>query len=395
MNAGTLVNFLLELNVLNANDIDIEVKQLAARLKDPRAKAWFSRVVRFFLINIDQLAREPYVAQAEPRTNNASKYYYHPQGGWVAGRAPRLDPHDPTPIKEGYDPTEKTYTTMLHKPAVERDIDQNYAPFKPAKAKARGLFGGPPTKKQLQPWMTAPGSETKEFHHFDPIGTRRRELFQRLESLVNYLNHLSRMASRAGSEDPAEAANAAEAEKTLHSLVQMKTGDVHSFRRMMRNAEDFGTNVRERPELYVNDGKVIARHENLTLRKAMTVEVATALMLRPCSPASQGSFSKSVRGGYTPSWCVNEPKYCLGYLNRGGALYVVFEDEKPIVLGHIPGGEGDIRDTRDASISDEIARKIAPLFVDESRFNINDLSHGSAALGRAVTALRRGLRGRG
>ena len=68
MNALTLVDLLLELNVINVKDIDNEINKLAARLTDPRAQKWFRRVPRFFLINIDRLLKEPYVTKAEPRS---------------------------------------------------------------------------------------------------------------------------------------------------------------------------------------------------------------------------------------------------------------------------------------------------------------------------------------
>ena len=410
MQASTLVDFLLELNVLNANDIDNEVNQLAARLSDPRAKAWFKRTVRFFLINIDRLAKEPYVAKAEPRSHNASKYYYDPKGGWRSGQEPKNQPTSPIPIKEEYDPEEQTYTSMLHQPAVQRDIDQSYAPFNPRKAKAKGLFGGPPTKGELahgrkaigrpdlegdaalltkpMPWATAPGSADKEFHHFDPIGTRRRELFQKLEGLVNYLNYLTRISRKTDVEDPAEAANSAEAEKTLHGLLQIKTDDIHGFRNLMKEAAEFRENVKTRPELYTNDGKVVARHGNFTMRKAMTVDVAMALMLRAASPTSLGTFSKAVTGGYSPSWCVNQECHCRSYLSRGGAFYVIYKGEKPYVLAHIPGSNGDVRDVRDQTISDDIAEEIAPLFMDQARFPQQVLQQSDAKLASFVARLR-------
>ena len=77
-----LVDLLLELNVINVKDIDVEINRLTARLIDPRAKRWFKRVPRYFLINIDRLLKEPYVAQAEPRSIRGSKYHAKATGGW-------------------------------------------------------------------------------------------------------------------------------------------------------------------------------------------------------------------------------------------------------------------------------------------------------------------------
>jgi len=83
-----LVNLLLELNVLNVQDIDTELKKLAAYVEDPRAQKWLMRVARNFIINIDQLLKQPYRAKAEPRGHFGSKYYYQPSGGFDPKQAP-------------------------------------------------------------------------------------------------------------------------------------------------------------------------------------------------------------------------------------------------------------------------------------------------------------------
>ena len=88
-----LVNLLLELNVLNAQDIDRELQNLAAYIEDPRAKKWLLRVGRHFIINIDQLMKQPYRAKAEPRGHFSSKYRYEPTGGFD----PKQAPAEPSP----------------------------------------------------------------------------------------------------------------------------------------------------------------------------------------------------------------------------------------------------------------------------------------------------------
>ncbi len=88
MTPDTLVNLLLELNVLNVQDIDRELKKLAAYVEDPRAQKWLMRVARNFIINIDQLMKQPYRAKAEPRGHFGSKYRYEPTGGFDPKQAP-------------------------------------------------------------------------------------------------------------------------------------------------------------------------------------------------------------------------------------------------------------------------------------------------------------------
>ena len=78
MTANVLVNLLLELNVLNVGDIDTELRKLAAYTEDPRAQKWLTRVARHFIVNIDQLLKQPYRAKAEPRGHYGSKYYVKP-----------------------------------------------------------------------------------------------------------------------------------------------------------------------------------------------------------------------------------------------------------------------------------------------------------------------------
>ena len=377
MHADTLVDLLLELNIVNAGDVDKEINILAARLVDPRAKKWFRRVPRFFLINIDRLLKEPYVAKAELRPPWASKYYADPRGGWVKGREPEGQPTSPLRVREaneGYDPKDQTYTTALHEPVVQRDIEQNFQPFKPAKAKAKGLFGGQPTKKELQPWMTAPEAKEKEFHHFDPIQTRRRELFTRMVGLVHYLNYQTGMLRNRASEDPAAKANATEAENLLRKLETMKTDDIAGFRDVLKSASDFSTNVKEKPWMFIDDGKVIATSGNLTLRQA--VLPITVMML---SKRATGSPNPVI-----PKWCTKDESYANQYTNQG-PLYFVDKGERPYVLAHFHSGQ--VRALQNAAISAAIATEIAPLFNDPHRFPHGLLEQGDDNLAAAVDQL--------
>ena len=378
MNASTLVDLLLELNIVNVKDVDNEIGKLAAKVSDPRAQKWFRRVPRFFLINIDRLLKEPYVAKAEQRGVRASKYYADPRGGWVAGREPETQPGSPLPVREQYDPEKQTYTTALHEPVVQKDIEQSFSQFKPDKAKAKDVFGAPPTKKQLQPWMTAPGAKEKEFHHFDPIQTRRRELFTRLAELVHYLNYQHSLIAKAqagGEEmDDAERANAVEAEKLMRKLEVMKTDDIAGFRDVTKDAGDFMGHVKDKPWFFTKDGKLIAQHGSLTMRKAIYPETVTA-------------FSKRLSAeGSLPTWCTKALTYAKQY-SDDGPLYFIDKDEKPYVLAHFPTQQ--VYNVHDRGLDDAVVREIAPLFVDPTRFPTADLARGSQALADEVNRLRR------
>lgn len=512
MNANTLVDLLLELNIVNIQDVDGEINKLAARLSDPRAQKWFRRVPRFFLINIDRLLKEPYVAKAEQRPPvHASKYYAAPEGGWVAGRTPEMPPEDKlgkywgeepmggtpeacrtcagsgklksikhaetraatltaadpahdteeekatyTPcttckgtgkrtaaelkkvhktlspdlqpkyleklpkelrskvaeqlmrrmLGEAYDPKEQTYTTSLHEPVVQKDIDQSFTKFQPKKAKAAGIYGGPPTKKQLQPWMTAPGSEEKEFYHFDPIQVRRRELYGKLENMVNYLNYQGRLVTKRGSEDEREAANAVEAEKLMRRLETMKTDDIEGFRDVLQDATNFVTIAKEKPWVFTQDGKRVAAHGNLTMRKVIYAESAVAFSKRPVDtqrwtdmsglycPEHSSARSCGHSGVRWPIWCTKTLSYAQNYLDNaatstpvsGAALYFIDKNDQPYVLAHFPSHQ--VYNPYDRPLDDATTKEIAPLFLDEQRFPTDEIIVGAQSLADAVERLR-------
>jgi hypothetical protein len=512
VNANTLVDLLLELNIVNIQDVDREINKLATRIADPRAQKWFRRVPRFFLINIDRLLKEPYVAKAEQRPPvHVSKYYAAPEGGWVAGRTPEMPPEDKlgkywgeepmggkpeacrscagsgslktvkhaetgkpfktpadpvhdTPeeketyvtcttckgtgkrtvkelkgvhanlspelqkayieklpaelrskmaeqlmrraLGEAYDPKEQTYTTSLHEPVVQKDIEQSFTPFQPKKAKAAGAYGGPPSKKQLQPWMTAPGSEEKEFFHFDPIQVRRRELYSKLENLVNYLNYQGRLVTKRGSEDEKEVANAVEAEKLMRRLETMKTDDIAGFRDVLQDATNFIGLAKEKPWLFTQDGKQIAAHGNLIMRKVIYAESAVAFSKRPVDtqrwtdmsglycPEHSSARACSHAGVRWPIWCTKTLSYAENYLNNpatntptvGAALYFIDKNNQPYVLAHFPSHQ--VYNPYDRPLDDATTREIAPLFLDEQHFPIDEVEVGAQSLAQAVERIR-------
>lgn len=318
MRAPILVDLLLELNVINVKDIDREMNQLAAGVYDPRAVAWMKRVARYFVINIEQLLA-PKKAKAELRGGSRyqgghegaeqheepSKYHLHPSGKWV-GTTPshfrsqyelklgdngewkwveRRTPVPPEQNVHGTVPSELepgAWRTQFHQPEIKKQIGQNFTPFAPKKAKAKGILWGPPTKDKLEPWMqgykkpksTPPEEGTPEhakaeFHgqlyHFDPIVVRRRELFLNLNDTVSYFNWVYTLAQRKIDEDdqkqPAQAAPAEkldafaqqetrEARALLRTLETMKTADIDGFNEVMQQTKQFMDEVKNNPEKF-------------------------------------------------------------------------------------------------------------------------------------------------
>lgn len=304
MRAPILVDLLLELNVINVKDIDREMNQLAAGVSDPRAASWMKRVARYFVINVEQLlepkqvkaaSRGGYRHQETPDTplhTGPTKYHLHPSGKWMGAvpyqyksrYEPVLDPksgewdwaekretippekniHGQMP--SGLEP--EAWKTQLHQPEVRKDIERNFTPFAPKKAKAKGMLWGPPTKDKLDPWMKdykkpkaappeegtpeqAKGAYHGQLYHFDPIVVRRRELFLRLHTLVDYLNWVHETsASTPAENDVAEIAQKKEANLFMVRLEKMRTADIEGFNEVMKQAEDFGSDVENDPEKF-------------------------------------------------------------------------------------------------------------------------------------------------
>jgi hypothetical protein len=378
VDATTLVSLLLELNIINAQDVDRELKRLAADINSPQAARWFMRVVRYFIINVDQLIAAPYRAKAKERSHWSSKYYYAPTGGWRGPKIPESKEEEPEEVIEP-DP-EGIYTSMLHAPVAARDLEQSFSKFKPAKAKAKRLPGEPPTKKELQPWMTP----EKELWHFDPVQVRRRELWTKLENLVDFLNYESHLLSKKDSEDPNDRIRSEEATKFFRYLETMPTADVDGFRDVMREAQEFASDVVERPWLYTKDGKTIAEHGSLSLKKAILIPTGLALSKR------------TTADGSLPTWCTKTEGQCAHYLGNG-PLYFVDKNDKPYVLIHFESNQARAIDNME--IEPRVAAEIAPLFIDPNRFPMATLSaysgRGITNLADAVQKLRRkeGIRG--
>jgi hypothetical protein len=477
VNADVLVNLLLELNVLNVQDIDRELKILAATIDDPRAQKWLMRVGRHFVVNIDQLLAQPYRAKAEPRGHNSSKYHYDPKGGWNPNQAPEdpaekgkwwgekpmagdpnacntcsgsgfvwlsapvgggknemhpwteRDPVDDkrtcptcngtgkkvykpskpsgTPRREGFFPESKsvfeagrkkkvappeeviepdapgTYTSRLHAPLVQRDIDQNFSAYSTRKAPKAGIHGGPPTSKTVEPWVKQREKE-QDIHYFDPIQTRRRELWLRLENFVNYANW---MASTLKPKKPEEQGRAKTAELFFRRLETMNTGDVDGFRDVMRAVANFKDEVENKPWLYMDDPKMITQAGAYSLIRASLWQTVLNLS------------NRDGQNGNDPTWCTDTETHAKSYSKQGPLLFVD-KNGFPYVLVHFESNQA--KDLSDREISAAIAQEIAPVFADPKRFPLSLFDKearfgggGIKNLGQAVQQLRmkQGIRG--
>lgn len=383
MNAALLVDLLLELNVLNPQDLKREVMRLAGHVAEPRAQKWFRRVVTYWLINIDKLAATPYQAQAEPRTIRGSKYSFDPSGKWVGPKIPDHPGLSPVAPEQREDP-EGTYTSMLHQPDIEKQMGQSFTRFEKPSKPTGWLPGQPPTKAKTPAWATP----EKELYHFDPIQVRRRELFERLENVVNYLNwqhHLSQQVldpaaleqakaqaqAEAGAEGVQEVESmqeqAIKANELFRSLETMKTEDINGFRRIMREAQDFDRMTVEKPWMFTKDAQVVARHGLYKVIKVSSVDTAVMLSKRQ-------SEVKSI-----PTWCTKTPGHATNYLDDG-PLYFVDKKNFPYVLMHFESHQ--CKDLSDREINKDIAKEIAPVIAANPReFPVARLQAGGGGYG--------------
>jgi hypothetical protein len=527
MRANTLVDVLLELNVVNIQDIDREVTRLAKSLYDPRAAAWFKRVARHWVLNIDWLKR-PYEVPAVPRSKvlggRPADWYAEPssrsdllwptwrgeqppnkpnvcerckgdgrcpkcegtgtvgqdqpcpdcrgsgrcpvchgtglsekpnagghpcpecQGSGVVKKGPEgglipakktdpdakkcrkchgtgiYEPREKRPPEKGrregffmgeslvrrmlgeadepggYDPKKRTYTTSLHEPRVQQDIDQNFTRFYPKKAKAKRLHGEAPTKSELQPFMKAPEAAEKEFYHFDPIQVRRRDLFNRLQELVNYLNYSYRLLQRPAelTDEDREDLTAEEikhltvrrqqgikdAQAIFKQLEVMKPDDINGFRNVLTKAEEFTNRVEKDPASFMTkkSGKVLARIGDLVLRRC--TEPDSALL---CG-------KKPTYDGKRETWCLHNDYNIKSYIGQGPIFYV--EKEGKAYVGIHPASH-QCKNTQNQPINsapggDAIAAEIAPLLAKfPTEIPLDSISGDAENVANKIIAIRR------
>ena len=557
MKADFLVDVLMELNIINVGDIDRELVRLAARLLDTRAQKWFLRVPRYFIINIDLLAKEPYVVKAEPRSQKSSKYNFHPQTGWEPGQEPNDlgvdkwkerkyagDPgctkcygtkllgyvignngnrhekaadlendseairatyhtcdkcngtgehHKPefrelkrslaqhsdaqtelntrqadkqseldyqrairqaeldndyalrrrtdkratreviprevipsTDVDEivsrikslrqpkyesrslteqddpenQYDPENQTYTT--NDSHAEKDIEQSFTKFNPKTAKKTRMHGEPPTASEVPDWMLAQGDKGKEFHHFNPIQVRRRELFSRLDDLVNYLNYQISLTSETEFTTSETEQRTIEADKLIQDLDAMEKEDVQGFRKLLIASAEFKLDVETKPWMFTGDGRIVATSGNLTMRKIIYVKTAIENTERPIDInkwPDTNSLSPSTRDKnvFWPRWCTKQELNANDYLNKrspakcptaGTALYFIDKEGEPYVLVHFPSNQVKNPYNIELTSSSPIFNEIAPLFINEKRFPRADLEFLNSTLATRVEHLR-------
>lgn len=531
---------MLEMDIINVKDIDAEIAKLAAKVSDPRARTWFKRVPRFWLVNMDKL-QEPYEATAMARDERrGSKYYHDPSArrdtvvrepdnprtpdrtDWAftsseksgplfpswrgeqpenkpnicpkcKGEKGKLNPEtgewkrcrtcggtglsekpysggnpceqchgsgklkpgpegtqiparrseeggttcpacggtglkkekierppgregffvgeawlkwfldEAGPDQPGYDPHKQTYTTNLHvqpeviecpecggtgklgqamcprcsgtgktNQRIATDIAQSFSRFRPSKAKAKEIYGGPPSKKELQPWMKAPGAEEKEIYHFDPIQVRRRDLFSRLQNIVNFLNFSSKALTKPIelTPDELEGLDQEEIDYTLNvrqkqkeeanalfeQMRMMKTDDVAAFRDVVMKAEEFMYNLKAHPEMFSvkkNNGRVLQRRGNLVLRRCDDSESALACGQKP-----------AFNGIEPKGWCLKN-KYNVDSYTQEGPIFYVERDGMAYVGIHPASNQ--VKDTQNTQVeqalSSQDAEQIAPLLV--------------------------------
>jgi hypothetical protein len=337
--------------------------------------------------------------------------YKRPPGreGFFTGEAlARYMLDEAEPNQPGYDPAKRTYTSNLHvqpefiecprcmrthpvtgqvsgpdddcprcggsgriKQRIAKDLDQNFQPFNPKKAKPKSktLFGDPPSKADLQPWMTGP--EATSFHHFNPIQFDQRDIYKRLVDLVWYLNYSYLALKKSEQLSPEEAEDLDQeeineltkhrqltikkAQALFKRLEVMKPDDINGFREIMLASEDFIQEVKEHPELYgqQKSGKIVARRDDLVLRRC--IDEKTALF---CG-------NRATYNGQRETWCLHTPGNVRSYLRDGPIFFV---EKQGLSYVGIHPASNQVRNTLNYALDDTregnaISEEIAPLLV--------------------------------
>lgn len=201
MNAAQVVDLLLELNIIGTDDIDQKLRKMAARIANPDAKAWFLRVPRYFLINLDKQAETPYTLP-----QRANKYLAFKERGKMGGPP----------------------ATTLHRGDVEQEIDRTFQKFDPSKPPAKAVYKGPPAKGEVTDWMKSAKKRKDQLFHYDPYN-RDNVSFERLEAIADYLNKLP-------PDDP-----------IFKQLRTMRFDDIEGFRQVSQAAQEWREDIDDKP----------------------------------------------------------------------------------------------------------------------------------------------------
>lgn len=224
MNAPDLLCWLLELNVINAKDIDRQLDKIAARVNNEQAAKWFKRIARHFIVNINLLRDTPYTIKHKKKE--------------------RLLP--------GY------------KDEVAAEIERNFQPYS-WKARKKFTYGEAPQPDELtkdqpctrcngtgknsagagcascggtgqkKPWTAAAKEQGEQLHYFNPIQPSRRLLWQQLSTTADWFNSLP-------------------ANSEVFGLLQGQSyDDVDGFRNIIRRATKWKKDTEANPWRYVRD----------------------------------------------------------------------------------------------------------------------------------------------
>jgi hypothetical protein len=326
MNAGQLVDLLLELNIINTQEIDQKLKQIAARIANPHARAWFLRVPRFYVINMEKQAETPY--KLPSRFNKYPAFQEQPPG--------RKQP----PLPGG------PAATTLHKADVEQDIASTFDEFNPAKPPKKTRLGQPPS--EVADWMKAAKDRGDKLYFFPPFANKS-EVIPRLNRLADYLNYL-----------PADS-------KVFNILRQQRIEDLDGFRTVFNDAMQWSGDIDDNPSKFIKRSGW--RYGNLTMVTVTDVNDACEL-------------------GKNTSWCTKGSNMAQSYL-KNGPLFIVFKQGKPYVQVHRESGQAkDTHDREiDQQIAAEIAPLFKNISLRNVNFEHSHADSGLKTLQKAVKML--------
>jgi hypothetical protein len=238
-----------------------------------------------------------------------------------------------------------------------------FAPFKSAKAKKappsqqmsklkdfdpakHALYGEPPSKEDVPGFVKGGEEGGEQFYHFDPVKVRQRELWMRLQDVVDLFNHMTKRTEDRGN-------------KFFNGLSRMRPEDLDGFRNVINAAVDHKRGSSGR--LTGEDNVVLAKYGDLELIQVSTLETAKKLGTMPV-PAENNPNDIPLA---ETTWCTRTDHYGPTYL-RNGPLFDIFKNGAPYMQFHLHREPApQLVDVNDHTVNDpERIAEVAPLLAN-------------------------------
>lgn len=259
------------------------------------------------------------------------------------------------------------YVTTLHRPTWKGRIEQEFDDYTSQTAPEQGLPKKAPSKKDAPGWLqkkwdAGAEADTKVFRG---LRTADRDLWKRLEDLVDYLNYMHDARERyADSKNEAELELAQEA-KELFARLDGQPGDVSNtelFLQLLDRSDRL--RMREASILDGVDGVVhIHSHNDLNLLGLTTAEAlhkAANAYTRFRTDADKGWMGAGIPIHHA-TWCVRDINTARSYMSRQDVVYLITKGDRNDNYVLMAKSPQQMKDVYNGNLSDEMLREVMPL----------------------------------